>query len=888
MAAAADPIGLKSSLERVAANHPDLFERMEATPSLAAALVSLAAASPALVDICARNRGALDSLEDLEIPFDHAVLPAASERAESLAARSELGLLRIAARDLCGLSRLEEVGGSLAQLATEVTQEAFASAKVAGCMAVGMGKLGGKELNYSSDIDLMIVGLPAEEPALKRALQAVRGCFKVDLGLRPEGNAGALVRSVDSYASYWERWAEPWEFQALLKARPIAGDPELARQFSAAAGVALWSKRWGSEEIRQLRKLKERSEAATGRRGLSQREVKRGLGGIRDVEFAVQLLQLVHGGNDPSLRDPNTLSALSALAEGGYVSWADAASLSGGYRFLRATEHRLQLVQLNQTHLLPSDPPGLDRLARSLGFCEDERVAAVDRFEAEMRRRRTEIRSVHERLWFRPLLDAFARGSTFGTGESLSTEAASERLAAAGFGDIERIRVAVDELTRGLSRYSGLMRQMLPLLLSWLADSPDAELGLAGLRNLSALPHSRERLGELLRESPRAAKRLCLLLGTSSVFAKTLRANPDLIEVAGDQALVSPRDRHEIIQAATDSARLKGGKASATLLLRNLVEREISLVAARDVLGESSLAQTESSLTALTEAVLELALEALPPPRPLAVVAMGRFGGGGLSYASDVDLVLVTRGDGSGRSEAHALELLRMLNGETPVAKLLTVDTSLRPEGRDGPLVRSIDAFARYFERWASTWERQAYLRARPVAGDVELGREMEALISGFVFASALSDTELREIRRIKARLERERVPPGEDAQFHLKLGRGSLWDVEWTVQLAQLQTGVRGQNTLAAIEELSQRGVFGGEEANALADSYRFCTAVRNRLYLTAGRAISSLPTKPEELARLAASLGTTRTELREDYRRVTRRARAVMDRHFWAMNDA
>lgn len=877
---------MAAALGQVASGHPDLYERLEASPPLAAALVVLADASPALVSICARRDGALDVLSDLDLPEPGGLGRSGGPDPESLVERAELALLRIAGRDLVGLSRLEEVGADLASLAAGVLEEAFAACGVVRSAAIGMGKLGGAELNYSSDVDLLLVGDRDDEPALRRAIELARSCFRVDLGLRPEGAAGALVRSVDSYRSYWQRWAQPWEFQALLKARPVAGNTAVSAEIEAAAAQALWSKRWGAEELRHLRHLKKRAEELARRRGLAHRELKRGLGGIRDAEFAIQLLQLVHGGNDATLRSPNTLRALDSLARGGYVSWADASSLAGGYRFLRATEHRVQLVQLSQTHVIPEDPLALERLARSMGFAEDSRASASDRFLAEMRRRRSEVRSVHERLWFRPLLDAFA--SPPDSKSALRPEAASERLRAAGFADLHRTQVATEELTRGLSRYSGLMRQMLPLLMSWLADSPEPELGLVGLRNLSAVPHSRERLGALLRDSPEAAMQLCVLMGTSRLFVDAFGSDPDLLGLLERPESLSARGREEIVEAAASSPRLRQGRAGAGAFLRRLSRRETAVVAVRDVLGLASPEETEASLARVAEAMFELSLGALPPPAPLAAIAMGRFGGHALSYASDVDIVLVARpgaGQGIDRCEAHATELLRLLRGETPAARVLEVDTSLRPEGKDGPLVRSIDAFARYFEHWASTWERQAYLRARPIAGDAQLCSDMSELISGFVFSSELSAGEVREIRRLKARMERERIPPGEDPQFHLKLGRGSLSDVEWTVQLAQLRAQVPGQSTLEALAQLVDRGVFEAEEGEALAASYRFCTLARNRLFLVTGRAMGSLPAKPELLARLATSMGTTGSSLREEYRRVTRRARGVMERHFWAM---
>src|SRR5690606_15932896 len=265
---------------------------------------------------------------------------------------------------------LDVTTAALAALADDVLAAACDLVEARGLAVIGMGKLGGRELNYASDVDVLFVGEPPEDAlAAARAVVALAGrCFRVDVNLRPEGRDGSLVRSPASFEAYWDRWAQPWEFQALLRARRVAGDDDLGRRFEEAAARRVWSRRLDADAIHQLRQLKERSEQAVVARGLADREVKRGPGGIRDIEFTVQLLQLVHGPRDEALRAPTTLVALAEMAAAGYVDETDAATLAEHYRFLRMVEHRLQLVDERQTHTVPADPAGREHLARVLGF----------------------------------------------------------------------------------------------------------------------------------------------------------------------------------------------------------------------------------------------------------------------------------------------------------------------------------------------------------------------------------------------------------------------------------------------------------------------------------------------------------------------------------------
>lgn len=921
-----------------------------ADPVVADRFVTVTAASRSLTRLLLTERAALGVLADL----GHREEPEAVCDREHLARFVRLEMLRIATRDLSGLDDLEATTGGLSRLAEDVLGVACRLALVTGDLAIiAMGKLGAGELNYASDIDLVFV---VSEPAdrllgqVRHILESVRLSYRVDIDLRPEGRSGPLLRSLDSYRTYWDRWAEPWEFQALLKARYVAGDAELGARFTAEAADRLWSRRLDADDLAGLRAMKARSEELVAGRDLESRELKRGRGGIRDVEFAVQLLQLVHGRRDLGLRVQATLPALAELGNAGYVSTRDSSHLSLSYRFLRVVEHRLQLLEENQVHTVPKDRAARAHLAAVLGYTSTPEANALDRLDRALARHRSVTRSIHERLFFRPLLESFTaprgdaaplaysgsprgprvalasnseraprpgggdrgtearatrqaltgRGPAGTTGTAGITEtpgipepAGGALLASFGFREATRTAEALSELTRGITRSSRLMVQYLPLLLEWLGSSPDPDLGLLGLRNLAAGGHRRDLLIAALRESGETARRLCLLLGTSRRLGDLLGRHPEMLAEIGEDAALRRRSRDEL--AASLPALTPGGTSASTRMLRRFIERETLRIAASDVLGLSDLGETTTRLFDLAAVVLQSALSVVAPPVPFGIVALGRFGGAELAYGSDLDLLFVHGGSArdSAAADSSAQQLLELCNGHSPADRLLHVDLALRPEGRHGPIVRSLQAYASYYDSWIQTWERQALLRVRPLTGDAEVLAGFVDLADAAAFAPPFGSEERREIRRIKARIETERIPFGEDGEFHLKLGRGSLSDVEWTVQLLQLTHRVREPGTIAALTALRATGAIGRSDAEVLAEAYQYCERTRNRWHLVSNHLAGvsskgrtdSLPQSPVQLTALARSLSTTPSELRETYRRVTRRSRRVVDRLFFGI---
>jgi [glutamine synthetase] adenylyltransferase / [glutamine synthetase]-adenylyl-L-tyrosine phosphorylase len=875
----AAPALVRAAVTRLDDERPGLGDRLIADAGLRQALIAVLAASRSLTRFVEAHPD--DTITVLSDPDRRRAIPA--DHPDGIRHAKQRELLRIAARDLTGGADLEGTTSSLSDLAADVLDAACRLTGATGLAVIGMGKLGGSELNYASDIDVLFVGEGGRAEMDRQArgvMDVAARCFRLDANLRPEGRDGPLVRSIESYEAYWEKWAEPWEFQALLKARPVAGSPGLGQRWFEAAQHHLWARRLSSDDLRSLRAMKRRSEQEVARRSLSERELKRGPGGIRDIEFTLQLLQLVHGHSDTDLRSPNTLATLREMAGAGYIAPDDATRLAEAYRFLREVEHRLQLVEEQQVHALPTDDGALDRLARVLGYRETSSGSTVEQLQTGVRRHQATVRSIHERVYFRPLLEAFAE-----TEGGLSPEAAAERLTAFGFTDAKRTQAAVRELTRGLNRSSRLMQQLLPLMLDWLSVSPDPDLGLLVVRNLLGSPQRSRLIIEAFRDSAEVAQRLCTLAGTSRLLGDILAHNPDLVSRLpyGEQLRTRPRD--ELVASAGKAVGWRSGDERQDAL-RRWKDRHLLGVAASDVLGYADVDVVGANLTNLADATLDAALASIDPQIPLGVIAMGRYGGNELSYASDLDVIFVYDGSGpSAAAEANrvATRLLRFVGGTTPSERIFLTDADLRPEGKQGPLARSVEAFLSYWRTHAQTWERQAMIRARAAAGDLVLADHLLDDLEPFVWGDGLGADEVLAIRRMKARVEGERIPAGEDPRFHLKLGRGSLSDVEFTAQMLQLQYGVRATGTVAALRALASTGVLHDDDADVLTDSYRFCEKVRNRWYLVNSGPSDSLPVQPEPLLWLARSVQTTPGELREEYRRVTRRARRVVERVFY-----
>ncbi|MCT2590099.1 bifunctional [glutamine synthetase] adenylyltransferase/[glutamine synthetase]-adenylyl-L-tyrosine phosphorylase [Streptomyces sp. N2-109] len=886
-------------------------------------------------------------------------------------------LLSIAARDVCGTTELAETAAELADLATATLRGALALARAeepgdaAACRlaVVAMGKCGGHELNYVSDVDVIFVGeLPEGAPgagsaaggnggngngsgtggmeeaeavraATRLASRMMRICsdttaegtiWPVDANLRPEGRNGPLVRTLSSHLAYYQRWAKTWEFQALLKARPVAGDRALGEAYMDAVGPLVWQASERENFVGDVQRMRRRVVENIPAAHL-ERELKLGPGGLRDVEFAVQLLQLVHGRSDATLRSPTTLVALAELAAGGYVGRQDAAALDASYRFLRTMEHRIQLYRLRRTHLMPDDPADQRRLGRSLGF----RVQPVTELHRAWRRHATSVRRLHEKLFYRPLLDAVAQ---LAPGENrLSARAAQQRLEALGYADPAAALRHLEALASGVSRKAAIQRTLLPVLLGWFADSADPDAGLLGFRKVSDALGRTPWYLRLLRDEGVAAENLARVLSAGRLAPDLLLRAPEAVALLGSARELEPRDRAALTQEVLSAVGRADGPEQAVAAARGVRRRELFRTAAADIIQAYGTEDTPipedpgpavervgGALSDINAATLAGALRAAVRgrwgdelPTRFAVIGMGRFGGHELGYGSDADVLFVheprqgvSEEEAAKAAFAVANEMRRLLQLPTSDPPLL-IDADLRPEGKSGPLVRSLASYAAYYRRWSQVWESQALLRARPVAGDAELGARFIELIDPLRYPpGGPSEESVREIRRLKARMETERMPRGADSTTHTKLGRGGLSDVEWTVQLLQLRHAgavpeLRTARTREALAAAREAGLLDAADAGTLDEAWLLATRVRNAAMLVRGRPSDTFPSGPRELAAVGRYLGYRGAddagasaavaagraegesvgvgEMLDDYRRTTRRARAVMERLFY-----
>ena len=783
---------------------------------------------------------------------------------------------------------------------------------------IAMGKCGGRELNYVSDVDVIFVHEPvdgADDTAATRAAtqlasHLIRACsdpsvegtlWQVDAALRPEGKAGPLSRTLASHRGYYERWAQTWEFQALLKARPVAGDLALGEEYVEMVSPMVWTAAERDGFVADTQAMRRRVLEHIPARD-ADRQLKLGAGGLRDVEFAVQLLQLVHGRADRSIRAGATLSALADLTRGGYVGREDGEALHEAYAFLRTLEHRIQLHQLRRTHVVPSDDTALRRLGRSMGYLKESETA-LDRAWQHHRR---EVRRLHEKLFYRPLLAAVAKIP--GPEVRLSSEAAGDRLAALGYADPKAALRNLEALTSGVSRTASIQKALLPALLQWFAEGPDPDAGLFGFRRLSETLGSTPWYLRALRDEGQVAERLAHLLATSRFVTDLLEREPQGVRMLSNDLVPLSAEAMTEEMLAT-AGRHQDDPGQAIRAVRRVRQRELLRIGAGDVLGLVDVADVGIGLSRLTDATLEATLEVAgravraqrsldAAPSRIAIVAMGRYGGFELSYGSDADVLFVHEPDegadahqAASYATAVANEVRTMLaapGGDPP----LQVDANLRPEGKQGALVRTLDAYAAYYAKWSKVWEAQALLRAEAVVGDADLRGRFEELINPLRFPEkGISEDDVIEVRRIKGRIDQERLPKGADPQLHLKLGRGGLADIEWTIQLLQMRYAgrvpeLRTTQTLAALEAAADADLLSEADAKTLATGWRMVSRMRNAVTLARGKSGDQLPRDTRERAAVATILGYPpggTDEMVNDYLRATRRARRVVDRAFW-----
>jgi glutamate-ammonia-ligase adenylyltransferase len=778
---------------------------------------------------------------------------------------------------------------------------------------IGMGKCGARELNYISDVDVIYVAESgSSELEIGRALEiATKLCtrmmrimdqadtepplWQVDANLRPEGKSGALVRSLDSHQSYYERWAESWEFQALLKARPIAGDKELGEQYIQRIWPKVWESTVRENFVASVQKMRQRvtDNIPTVELDL---QIKLGPGGLRDIEFTVQLLQLVHGRMDESIRVRDTLGALEALSAAGYIARDDADRFSNHYRFLRLLEHRIQLSNMRRTHLMPID----DLARRAIARAVDPSLTA-DKLTERWEKIKLEVRDLHQQLFYRPLLSAVSGLSQEAL--ELTSDQAQARLFAIGFQDTKGALSHITALTSGLSRRASIQRQLLPVLLQWFAEGTDPDQALLAFRRLS------EDLGDshwylkMLRDSSGAAKKMTQVFSTSRLATALFERIPEAAAWFDRDEELEQSSLSELLNQMQAIIERHDDKELAATSMRAIRRKETLRIAIGSALGTLDLEAVAKGLSDLTESYL-FAMQSLAQKDyypegsfakvELAIVAMGRFGGAELGFGSDADVMFVYKPliEDVNEAQEEAMNLVSEIRRLSLDQFLeFELDLDLRPEGKNGPIVRSLDSYAAYYKRWAGTWESQALLRARLISGGEAISAEFLDLINRYRYPETMEQSAIIEIRRIKARVEVERLPQGADPKRHLKLGRGSISDVEWLVQLFQLKfaskyPSIQTPHTLLAIEKLEKEELISSSDARVLREAWLISSRIRSAAMLYLNKRVDVLPVDRGQLEGIARLNGYPRggaSSLEQDYLAVTRRGRMVFEKLFY-----
>lgn len=924
-------------LLRLSRNHKEKIKAFSAKPDQLLRLCLILGASSALFEFLDRHIDQLEvlshkpklqtkeylesnvfqeatSLEQIRVGYRKALLEIASFDLEQIDPVAGLDLVAASLSDLAGATI--DAGLVLARQEFSEPDNLFkfqpAEVSATKVAVIGMGKCGARELNYISDVDVIFVAEASNDLEPARAMEIATklmtrmmrimdqstvepALWQVDANLRPEGKSGALVRSLDSHISYYLKWAESWEFQALLKARPIAGDKELGALYIEKIWPKVWESTSRENFVESVQKMRQRVTENIPQSEVDS-QIKLGPGGLRDIEFTVQLLQLVHGRNDESIRVRDTLGALKSLSAGGYIGREDAERFSSHYRFLRLLEHRIQLSEMRRTHLMPADEASRRAIARAVSL-ELTAAGLIARWEQV----KLEVRDLHQQLFYRPLLSAVSGLSQEDL--ELTSSQAQERLAAIGFLDTKGALLHIGALTSGLSRRAAIQRQLLPVLLQWFAEGTDPDAALLAFRRLS------EDLGEshwylrMLRDSSGAAKRMTQVFSTSRLATNLFEKMPeaaawfDREDELHPETLDSLNSQFQAIIGRHEEPEL------AAASLRAIRRKETLRIAIGSVLGILDLEQTAKGLSDLTEsylvAIQEIATKFLIEktgelPFELALVAMGRFGGAELGFGSDADVMFVYRPliEDINLCQSGAEELvseIRRLSADQVLE--FELDLDLRPEGKNGPIVRSLDSYSAYYKRWAGTWESQALLRARVISGEKSITDGFISLIDNYRYPEEIEQSAVVEIRRIKARVEVERLPQGADPKRHLKLGRGSISDVEWLVQLMQLRHAnsyprIQTPHTLPALGQMELAGLISNSDARVLKEAWVLASKVRSAAVLYLNKRSDVLPVDRHQLEGIARLVGYPRggaSDLEQDYLAATRRARTVFEKLFY-----
>ena len=950
-------------------------------------LLAICGSSPFLVNILCRKPIYFNTL------FHGRMIDARRSEAEMLAALRDLvgeetgyedvfpllrrfkfqEILRIAARDLNDLAPLEEVTAELSALAAAALQVAYEVARKkltadhgiplmrtpqgereAEMTIIGMGKFGGRELNFSSDIDIIYfyssdqgetTGIDDGQGGVKgkislhsffvklgemvtRAVSQVTAdgfVFRVDLGLRPEGKSGDIAVSLRSAETYYEYWGQSWERCAMLKARPVAGSIELGETLLASIEPFVHRKYLDYNLIEDMMGMKKKIDASIAREREGEYNIKLGRGGIREIEFFIQALQLVYAGKNPALRERNSLRALAKLRDARLIKEEDCTDLCDAYRFLRTVEHRIQVVQERQTHSLPKKDDEMRALARRCGYL---RQNGHEKFAEVLEGHRQRVSAIYGDLFLsrdEKIKEEVQPEIYYFFDHRADPDTIKDMLAERRFINVD---LAYDHLlllrdgpprAHLPERGRRTLEKIAPLLLQEIFASPDPDLALANLERFLTAVGSRSSFYALLAENREILRLLVSLFGTSEFLSKIFIGHPELLDSMVSRAYASFVKEQEAMAKELDDMLAPVDYFEERLdILRRYRHEEFLRIGMNDVYGKLGQTEIASQLTTLAEISLAAAcrmaqqeLERFGRPTwkdgdgevreaGFAIIGMGKMGGRELNYHSDLDIIYIYdhQGitDGSKQITNHEYfaklgqKIISILTTQTREGFVYKLDTRLRPSGNAGPLVTSLDTFREYHRQEAQIWERQALSKARVVYGNEPLASGIEEVIRETVYGAGADDRVRKEIHRLRTRMEVE-LAKEKEGSYNIKTGRGGLVDVEFMVQYLLLRHGIqfpeiRSVNTLLAMKAMKGCGLLEEADFSTLQHGYKFLRRLENRLRLLHDSSMNDLGGSQEYLDKLARRLGYDPKlrhpgqALMDEYEQVTEAVRGVYER--------
>ncbi|MSN26958.1 MAG: bifunctional [glutamate--ammonia ligase]-adenylyl-L-tyrosine phosphorylase/[glutamate--ammonia-ligase] adenylyltransferase [Geobacter sp.] len=888
-------------------------------------------------------------------------------------------ILRIAARDLNGLAVMEEVTDELSSLAAASLQMAYLVSrrclvKEYGCpllstpdglreaemTVIGMGKLGGRELNFSSDIDIIyfyesdkgetsgvengsgsrkgVVSLHTFFNKLgeliSKALSQVTEdgfVFRVDVGLRPEGKSGDMAVSLRSAEVYYESWGQSWERTAMLKARPVAGSLELGEQLLKMLQPFVYRKYLDYNLIEDMKNMKQKIDVSLARSMEGEINLKLGRGGIREIEFFIQALQLVYAGKNPNLRERNSLKALKTLLEARLINENDYNKLRDAYRFLRSTEHRIQVVQERQTHNLPGKPDEMLALARRCGYL---RAGGLERFNQVLENHRSNVSIIYGTLFHsrdEKLQQDLNPETLLFLDQRADSDLVKDMLAERRFENVDRAYENLALLRRGpakgnlTERSRRNLEKITPLLLQKVFDSPDPDMALVNLERFLSEIATRPSYYALLAENRETSKLLVSLFGMSEFLSKILISHPELLDSMASSTYTSTPKTIEVMTAELDILLEQSDYFEDRLdVLRRFRNEEFLRIGLNDIHGKLLQGEVTSQLSLLGETCLAAAyrlavselkrfgnpvyqFEGHAVKASLAIIGMGKLGGGDLNYHSDLDIIFVYdhKGytDGEKQISNHeyfaklAQKIISVLTMQTREGYVYKIDTRLRPSGNAGPLVTSLESFLEYHRKEAQIWERQALTKARVVLGDQTLAGQLNDVIRHTIYGATIDDDGRAEIHRLRMRMENE-LAKEKEGSYNIKTGRGGMVDVEFTIQYLQLRYGcsypeLRSTNTIVALKEIRSLKLLPDGDAETLLSGYKFLRKMENRLRIIHDYSVNDLAGPQNYMNKLARRLGydpklkNPGTVLIDDYEETTGKIRDVYERVFCVATD-